>query len=259
MSQITLASPGIVDFGELPSIRSMSISPDGEHIAFVRENRAGKTLVIYELNNAQSAPIEYRLPDEIKARDTTAFCGSEEDRCWCIHVGFEYWRDWRTSSQRVCIVGASYGGYSALAGGAFTPDRYRCVVSISGVADLPKMLIDTKRRFGARNLVNSYWSKVIGDLKKEPDKLKEISPVYSAKQFLAPLLLIHGKDDTVVPLRQSRFMYKAMRKAGRDVQLVVLDGSDHWLSTSETRLRTLEEIGQFVLKHNPPDPVAMYE
>ena len=162
-------------------------------------------------------------------------------------------------SQRVCIVGGSYGGYSALAGGAFTPDRYRCVVSISGVSDLPKMLIDTKRRLGARHWVNNYWSKVIGDLKKEPEKLKEISPVYSAKQFMAPLLLIHGKDDTVVPLRQSRFMYKAMRKAGRDVELVVLDGSDHWLSTSKTRLRTLEEIGQFVLKHNPPEQVAIYQ
>jgi len=162
-------------------------------------------------------------------------------------------------SQRVCIVGASYGGYSALAGGAFTPDRYRCVVSIAGVSDLPRMLVDTKRRFGTRHWVNRYWNKVIGDSKTEREKLKEISPVYFAKQFAAPLLLIHGKDDTVVPLRQSKFMYKAMRKAGRKVKLVALDGSDHWLSTSETRRRTLEEASRFVLKYNPPGPVAMYE
>lgn len=161
--------------------------------------------------------------------------------------------------QRVCIVGASYGGYSALVGGASTPDSYRCVVSIGGVSDLPRMLVDTKRRFGARHWVNSYWNNVIGDSKKDREKLKEISPVYSAKQYTAPLLLIHGNDDTVVPLRQSRFMYKAMRKEDRDVEMVVLDGSDHWLSTSETRLRTLEEISRFVMKHNPPNRMATDE
>lgn len=157
------------------------------------------------------------------------------------------------NSKRVCIMGGSYGGYSALAGGAFTPNVYRCVVSINGVSDLPRMLADTKRRSGRTHWVNSYWQDVIGDLKEDRDQLEAVSPAYAAEQFKAPLLLIHGKDDTVVPIVQSRRMYKAMRKADQDVELVVMDGEDHWLSTSKMRLRILEEIDRFVMEENPPD------
>lgn len=155
--------------------------------------------------------------------------------------------------KRVCIMGASYGGYSALAGGAFTPDIYRCVVSVNGVSDLPRMLADTKQKHGRTHWVNSYWRDVIGDSKEERDKLKEVSPAYATAQFTAPLLLLHSRDDTVVPLRQSKVMYRAMKKSGQDVELVVLDGEDHWLSTSEMRLRTLKEIDRFLMMHNPPD------
>ena len=48
-------------------------------------------------------------------------------------------------------------------------------------------------------------------------------------------------------------MYKAMKKAGKDVELVDLDGEDHWLSTSETRLHALEEIDKFLMVQNPPN------
>ena len=154
---------------------------------------------------------------------------------------------------RVCIMGGSYGGYSALAGGAFTPDLYRCVVSVNGISDLPRMLTDSKRRYGRKHLANSYLQELIGDSDEERDKLREVSPVNAAEQFKAPLLLIHGRDDTIIPLQQSQIMYRAMKKAGRDVELVVLDGEDHWLSTSETRMRALTEINRFVLKQNPPD------
>ena len=138
-------------------------------------------------------------------------------------------------------------------GGAFTPDLYRCVISINGVSDLPRMLSDTELRYGRTHWVNSYWQDVIGDSKKEKNKLKEISPAYAAEQFKAPLLLVHGRDDTVVPFQQSKIMYRAMKKAGKDVELVDLDGEDHWLSTSEARLHVLEEIDKFLMVQNPPN------
>jgi len=154
-------------------------------------------------------------------------------------------------AKRVCIIGSSYGGYSALAGGAFTPELYRCVVSVAGVSDLPQMLIDERRDYGSNHWVVSYWNRVIGDPKQEKAKLREISPINSADKFAAPLLLLHGKDDTVVPLKQSNGMLKAMRKAGKDVELITLRGEDHWLSQSETRLILLKEISKFLDKHNP--------
>ena len=68
-----------------------------------------------------------------------------------------------------------------------------------------------------------------------------------------PVLLIHGKDDTVVPFEQSQVMYDALRGAKKDVQLVTLDKEDHWLSRSETRLQMLTASVAFLRAHNPPE------
>ena len=155
--------------------------------------------------------------------------------------------------ERVCIMGASYGGYSALAGGAFTPELYRCVISVAGVSDLPLMLKNEKYTSGRNSWVFNYWNTVIGDSKNEKNKLKTISPINSVDKFQAPLLLLHGKDDTVVPIVQSTRMYKAMKRANKDVDFITLKGEDHWLSSSDTRLAMLKEISEFLDEHNPVD------
>ena len=153
--------------------------------------------------------------------------------------------------KRVCIMGGSYGGYSALAGGAFTPELYRCVISIAGVSDLPQMLSLQKFKYGRNHWVVGYWGNIIGDSKSQREKLRAISPINFAERFQAPVLLIHGKDDTVIPIRQSKAMYKALKKADKPVEFVTLKGEDHWLSGSETRLALLKEVDKFLDKHNP--------
>lgn len=155
--------------------------------------------------------------------------------------------------ERVCIMGASYGGYSALAGAAFTPDLYRCVISIAGVSDLPQMLRSAKAKHGRNHWVVSYWENIIGDPKSQREKLTAISPINFANSVQAPVLLIHGKDDTVVPIRQSTAMYKALKKADKPVEFVTLKGEDHWLSRTETRLALLKEVDKFLDQHNPAE------
>jgi dipeptidyl aminopeptidase/acylaminoacyl peptidase len=98
-----------------------------------------------------------------------------------------------------------------------------------------------------------YWLRFMGaDGLKDPD-LTTISPARLADQVEIPILLIHGKDDTVVPYEQSQFMATALKKAGKPVELVTLDGEDHWLSSGATRLTMLTAIVDFLKKHNPPD------
>ena len=80
----------------------------------------------------------------------------------------------------------------------------------------------------------------------------DISPASHVDKIRVPILLIHGRDDTVVPLEQSRIMADALRKAGKPVELVVQPGADHWLSRGETRLQTLEAVVAFLEKNNPP-------
>jgi dipeptidyl aminopeptidase/acylaminoacyl peptidase len=65
--------------------------------------------------------------------------------------------------------------------------------------------------------------------------------------------LIHGKDDTVVPLAQSEQMESALRSAHKSVELITMDGEDHWLSRDETRKTMLKASVAFVREHNPPN------
>ncbi|MEO1305600.1 MAG: prolyl oligopeptidase family serine peptidase, partial [Pseudomonadota bacterium] len=151
----------------------------------------------------------------------------------------------------VCIAGASYGGYAALAGAVFTPDLYKCVIAIAPVSDLNRMLADEKRDAGRDHWVVSYWEDVMAEGDARRAKLREISPVNYADQVQAPILLMHGDDDTVVPYVQSTRMRDALRRENKSVELVRLKGEDHWLSVAETRLQTLREMDRFLAEHLP--------
>lgn len=154
-------------------------------------------------------------------------------------------------ANEVCIVGISYGGYAALAGGAFTPDLYDCVIAIAPVSDLPRMLSEERRTYGKDHWLISYWEELMGAGDSSRDRLKKVSPVFFAEDFEAPVLLIHGNDDTVVPFIQSRIMARALKKAKKDVTVVKLKGEDHFLSKATTRMHTLREIEKFLDKHMP--------
>ncbi len=149
-------------------------------------------------------------------------------------------------ANRICIIGSSYGGYAALAGGAFTPDLYKCVAAIAPVSDLSMMLAQERRENGSDSAIYEYWTDLIGDRSKDKARIEAISPVNAAANFKAPVLLIHGLDDTVVPYAHSSKMEAALKKAGKPVRLVKLRGEDHWLSVSDTRLQTLIELDKFV-------------
>ena len=152
---------------------------------------------------------------------------------------------------RVCVVGASYGGYAALAGVALDPGVYRCAVSVAGPADLRRFVEWSRGSNG--NGAYRYWNRFMGAEDSKDAALTEISPAAHVDRVTVPVLLIHGKDDTVVPLEQSQIMAEALRKAGKPVELVVQVGADHWLSRGDTRLQTLASTVAFLEKHNPPD------
>lgn len=147
---------------------------------------------------------------------------------------------------RTCIVGGSYGGYAALAGGAYTPDLYKCVVAIAPVTDLNWMLTLEKRDNGGDSAVYEYWKMLIGDKRTDKAKIEAVSPANAAANFKAPVLLIHGLDDTVVPIGQSIRMEDALKAAGKSVVFIKQKDGDHWLSTNETRLQTLREMDKFI-------------
>jgi dipeptidyl aminopeptidase/acylaminoacyl peptidase len=152
---------------------------------------------------------------------------------------------------RICIVGASYGGYAALAGATMTPELYKCAVSVAGVADLPQMMREERADAGDRRSSSvNYWASHIGS--NDRAAMEAASPRRLAGNVRAPILLIHGKDDTVVKFEQSQVMARALKNANKPHKLVELAGEDHWLSRAATRLQMLGEIDGFLIQNLGP-------
>lgn len=155
--------------------------------------------------------------------------------------------------KRVCIMGASYGGYAAMAGVTLDPGVYRCSVAVAGVGDLADMIAWEAKNAGRANSgAVRYWSRFMGTSFRKRGELDAVSPTEQAAKADAPILVIHGKDDTVVPYQQSADFVRAMQKAGKPVEFITLNGEDHWLSRGATRLQMLQQAVAFVEKHNPP-------
>ena len=152
-------------------------------------------------------------------------------------------------SSKVCIVGSSYGGYAALAGGAFTPDLYKCVVSINGISDIWDMLSSDKNKFGKTSSSFAYMQKQFGAENSGKQQMDKISPVNYVNQYLAPSLIIFSEDDQRVPSTQSTSIYTALTKAKKQVEILELKGETHNMRESETRLQALEATVNFVNKY----------
>ena len=151
-------------------------------------------------------------------------------------------------ADNICIVGASYGGYLALAAITFTPEIYKCAVAIAPLTDAPEFLRYQQQTYGKNSQSATYWQKAMAGSDGKTT-LENISPALHVKNVSAPVLLIHGKDDTVVPIAQSRIMNRALKVAGKQSKLIQLQGGDHWLSRAQTRTRTLAETGEFLRQH----------
>ena len=148
--------------------------------------------------------------------------------------------------KRICIVGASYGGYMALAGATFSPDLYACAVSYAGVSDWSRDLY-TGTTFDSE--VDTIWARRIGAGRSETGKLDEISPAKHADQVKIPVLLIHSDKDTTVKIEQSEIEEQALKHAGKQVEFVTLAGDDHYLEFGDTRIQMLKAIETFLAAH----------
>ena len=153
--------------------------------------------------------------------------------------------------RHACIVGGSYGGYAALAGVTVQQGLYRCAVSVAGVADLSAMLRrELKPQYSN---ADHYWELFMGAKDFTDKELDSYSPIRLAGRADAPVLLIHGRDDTVVNYEQSTAMRNALKSAGKPVEIVTLPGEDHHLSREQTRIAMLQAAVSFVERFNPSD------
>jgi dipeptidyl aminopeptidase/acylaminoacyl peptidase len=157
----------------------------------------------------------------------------------------------RADGRRICIAGASYGGYAALAGAAFTPDLYRCAISQSGLSDLFDLVRDERRYGGRQSAGFDYLRQAIGDPDRDRETLIAISPRHQAHRITIPVLLIHGEADGVAPFEHSQNMERALREAGKQVRLIPIAHGGHSPSGWEPDQRAMvyREIESFLAAH----------
>jgi len=142
---------------------------------------------------------------------------------------------------KVCIAGASYGGYAALMAAVLHADTFKCAASFAGVSDIER-IVKNSRRYTNGKIVQ----KQLGD---NYDELETVSPVNFAKKINIPVLLVHGTDDVVVPVIHSQSMAEELADNDKDVRYVEIKGANHHLSVQSHRIQTLEEMVNFFDKH----------
>lgn len=151
---------------------------------------------------------------------------------------------------RVCVLGASYGGYAALWAAIRNPERYRCAVSFAGVTDWKKQL-----KYHAGFLTPKNNRKWRARVKGEDDKfdLDLVSPVAQIGRLTRPILLTHGEDDSTVPFSQFGLLRDAARKAGKPIETMTFPGEGHGFADDANQARYLDAVEAFLAKHNPAD------
>jgi dipeptidyl aminopeptidase/acylaminoacyl peptidase len=147
---------------------------------------------------------------------------------------------------RVAIYGASYGGYSALVGAAFTPDVFTCAVDVVGPSSIVTLI----------KSIPPYWkpflsvlNRRVGNLETEEAFLQERSPINKVDAIRIPLLVAQGANDPRVKEAESAAIVAAVRGKGKDVEYLCFPDEGHGFARPENRMAYYASAEAFLAKH----------
>ena len=152
--------------------------------------------------------------------------------------------------KRICLMGASYGGYAALWGAIRNPETYRCAISLAGVTDIRAMLEWDKSILVAARYSKQWRQRVEGERKRD---LAAVSPLKQAARLKVPVLLAHGTSDSNVPFSQGRDMAAALKAGGAEAYVAWYPGEGHGFDKNADALEFLRRVEAFLALHNPAD------
>jgi dipeptidyl aminopeptidase/acylaminoacyl peptidase len=155
---------------------------------------------------------------------------------WAIKQGI-------ADGKRLCIHGASYGGYAALMGAAREPTLYRCASGYVGVYDLA--ILHTEGDVQEAKSGETYVREWIG----ERESLAAVSPNLLADRITVPVLLAAGGEDRRAPIAHTKMMEKALRKAGVPVEALYFDDEGHGFYLHAHKMEYYTKLLQFLDRH----------
>ncbi len=144
---------------------------------------------------------------------------------------------------RVAIYGGSYGGYAALIGASFTPDVFKCAISMVGPSNL-NTLIDSFPEYWKPMI--ALWHKRVG---VDRDFLWSRSPLSRVDDIKIPILIGQGENDPRVNRAESEQIVAAMTERGIDHEYVMYENEGHGFAKPENRLDFYHRADRFLAKH----------
>nr|WP_314629889.1 alpha/beta fold hydrolase [uncultured Janthinobacterium sp.] len=160
--------------------------------------------------------------------------------------------------QRICIAGASYGGYAALMGLVNDPDLFRCAIDWVGVTDINLLY---SGHWSFKSDLGDDWKQygmpeLVGDRVANAAQFQATSPIAQAARITQPLLLAYGGADMRVPLYHGKQFYAAVKQHNRDVEWVVYGEEGHGWTLPQNRVDFWGRVEKFLGKHIGKDSAA---
>jgi alpha-beta hydrolase superfamily lysophospholipase len=151
---------------------------------------------------------------------------------------------------RIACCGWSYGGYLTQAALTFHPQLFAAGISICGMSDLNTWYRNTEQWIAA-----AAYPKY-GHPVADRELLERLSPLLRAHALTAPLLLVHGANDTNVPPSESQQMFDALRSLGHTVELLMFDDDGHEITKRENRAKLVSAMTRWLSKALAPTPIS---
>lgn len=147
---------------------------------------------------------------------------------------------------RIAIYGGSYGGYASLVGATFTPDLFRCAISIVGPSNLITFI----------KTIPPYWStflavmhKRLGNPDIDTDFLISRSPLHKVDQIRIPMLIAQGANDPRVKQAESEQIVEAMQSRGIPHEYLLFPDEGHGFVKPQNRLKFYAAAEKFLATH----------
>ena len=161
---------------------------------------------------------------------------------WAIEQGI-------ADPDRICIYGASYGGYATMAGITKTPDLYRCAVNYVGVVDI-LALLDYHHDLREGDYIQAWGKRAIGDRRADRERLLATSPINHLDKVKVPLYVVHGKRDPRVP-HDTQYIPLIRKLRGTEIEYktMVKNREGHGFQKEGNRVGLYSELEQFFAEH----------
>jgi dipeptidyl aminopeptidase/acylaminoacyl peptidase len=157
---------------------------------------------------------------------------------WAIDQGF-------ADPARICIVGASYGGYATLMALAKTPEMFKCGVAGLSVSDWD-LIVNSPAGDTAYSPAAVEFTKRLLGADKNPAAVKDASPANMAARMKGALMMWAGADDIRTPIEQTRKMQSALESAGKPPRVLVKAGEGHGFGKVENSVELYDVMLKFL-------------